>query len=386
MRLMGRDLSAGTTVSAVGHVVLIVWLLTGWGLSHEPLPFDVTEVSVVSGEEYARLVAATTPQPATEIGAAPQAPTPDIAPPPPDPTPSDPTPPTPEPQPATPAAETPPPEPPEPVPPPAEVTEQVTELVTPETSTPPPAPEASTRPAPLAAPRVAPQAVAPPPPDANVAPDATEEATPEAQAPEIVPEPAQAAAPEAAATEIVTEAEPPSGAVETSLRPQARPNRPAPQSASAPSEPPAAEAAAEPEAEPATASVEDDIAAAVAAAAAEQPESATAANLGDALTSSELGAFRRQVSGCWGLDEGAEAARLTVTVVFELGRDGKLNGPVTLIGSDSGSDAAITAAFESARRAVIRCQGPEGYSLPEDKFEIWRQVEMTFDPNGMRLR
>ncbi len=32
MRAFGHDLSAGTTVSAGGHVVLIAWLLSGLGL------------------------------------------------------------------------------------------------------------------------------------------------------------------------------------------------------------------------------------------------------------------------------------------------------------------------------------------------------------------
>ena len=69
-----RRMSFGTTLSVVGHVVLIGWLLLGWGLTHDPVPFDVTEVSVVSGEEYAALVAATTPQADTNQPAAPEVP------------------------------------------------------------------------------------------------------------------------------------------------------------------------------------------------------------------------------------------------------------------------------------------------------------------------
>jgi hypothetical protein len=72
--------TTGTYFSAGGHLALIVWLLTGWGLSHEPLPFEVTEVSVVSGEEYAAIVAATTPNPSTELDAAPEPPAPEETP------------------------------------------------------------------------------------------------------------------------------------------------------------------------------------------------------------------------------------------------------------------------------------------------------------------
>ena len=53
--------SAGTYISGIGHVVLIGWLISGWGFSSEPLPFEVAEVSVVSSEEFAAMVAATTP-------------------------------------------------------------------------------------------------------------------------------------------------------------------------------------------------------------------------------------------------------------------------------------------------------------------------------------
>jgi hypothetical protein len=57
---------------------------------------------------------------------------------------------------------------------------------------------------------------------------------------------------------------------------------------------------------------------------------------------------------------------------------------VRLIGGSGGSDTAIGIAFESARRAVLRCQSTTGYDLPADKYEQWREVEMTFDPSGVR--
>ena len=64
----------GTLVSAIGHIALVIWLIAGWGFSADPLPFEVSEVSVVSGEEYARIVAATTPQPGTADPSAPPVP------------------------------------------------------------------------------------------------------------------------------------------------------------------------------------------------------------------------------------------------------------------------------------------------------------------------
>jgi hypothetical protein len=41
--------------------------------------------------------------------------------------------------------------------------------------------------------------------------------------------------------------------------------------------------------------------------------------------------------------------------------------------------------FEVARRAIIRC-GKGGYPLPPEKYAQWKELELVFDPSGMRLR
>lgn len=386
------EMTAGGWVSGVSHVALITWLLAGWGMTSEPLDFEVTSIQTVSGEDYARLVAATSPQPATDLGAAPETPVTEEAPPPPETPPEEPAPATPAPQPETPAAEAPPPPPPEPVPQPADVQDAPPELAVPEAFVPPPAPESLARPQARPAPRVAAEAVAPPPPEADVAPEVQQEASTEAESAEVVEEAAEATAPEEAATEIVTEAETPSGAPETALRPQTRPTRPTP---TAPAEEPAEEPAETPSEAPATAeadtSVDDALAAALAAeVASDQPATdsgAAAANPGPPMTGAETDAFRIAVSGCWAVDPGSAAARVVVTVGFELDRDGRVIGDVRLVnaqGDDAGGAAEV--AFQAARRAILRCQSQSGYQLPDDKYEQWRQVEMTFDPSGMRIR
>ena len=49
-------------------------------------------------------------------------------------------------------------------------------------------------------------------------------------------------------------------------------------------------------------------------------------------------------------------------------------------------DATLSGAVTtSARTAMLRC-GASGYDLPADKYDQWREVEITFDPSGMRLR
>jgi len=360
--------SAGTYISGIGHFVLIGWLISGWGFSSQPLPFEVAEVSVVSREEFAAMVAATTPQPDVANPTAPAQPQIEDAPVPIEPETAPQVVPTPEPA-VQPDAEIPLPEAPEPPAPPSDVAD-----VAPEPPA-PPAVEAAPdvieiprpRPQPRPAPRVAPVAVAPPAPDADVADIERDAVVPDDSAVAEMVEPAQTpTAPEEAATEIVIEDATPSGAVTTSARPKTRPNRPAP---ATPSE---------------TTSASDDaaIAAAVAAATA-----ATAPDLpaGPPLTGSETEGFRVAVNRCWNVDPGSQAARVTVTVAFGLDKAGRVQGDVRQVAVDGGTSGSQSIAFEAARRAILRC-GASGYDLPADKYDQWREVEITFDPSGMRLR
>jgi hypothetical protein len=142
------------------------------------------------------------------------------------------------------------------------------------------------------------------------------------------------------------------------------------------------EAVEEPPAEepvPDTGAVEDALAAALASSSAEPVAS------GPAMTEGEMGDLRRAVSGCWIVDVGSEASTVTVTIAFEMGQDRRVAGDVRLVSASGGSPGAQDAAFQAARRAVLRCQS-EGYPLPPDKFDTWRSMEMTFDPSSMALR
>jgi hypothetical protein len=139
---------------------------------------------------------------------------------------------------------------------------------------------------------------------------------------------------------------------------------------------------AEPETPPA-ADTSDAVADALAAALASTP--APAANPGPPMTGAEQSAFRVAVQECWNVDVGSEAARVTLTVAFDLDPQGRVQGDIRRVGGQGGSEAAIEAAFQSARRAILRCQR-DGYVLPAEKYEQWKEVEMTFDPSGMRMR
>lgn len=369
----------GTIISGVGHVGLIGWLIVGWGLSSEPLEIQTMDVSVISGEEFEQLRARRTPDPGVADPTAPVPPVIDETPPPP-PAEEEPAEPAPSPAPVAPPASEAPPPPPPPALPQTDVTDvPPTEPAPPVAPPPTPDVEVSETPTPPQAPTVASTITAPPPPDANVDEIVREEVVPDDTAEaEVVAQEEEATAPEETTTQIVIEDLAPS----TSVRPSARPNRPAPPQVAETAQSEPSQSQAEPTtAEPET--NEAEVAAALAAAlgAADAP----AVQAGPPMTGSERDSFRLSVNRCWNVDPGSVAARVTVEVEFSLDREGKVRGnEVRLISSD-GDQSATNTAFEAARRAILRCQSG-GYQLPADKYDQWQDVVITFDPSGMRLR
>jgi hypothetical protein len=248
---------------------------------------------------------------------------------------------------------------------------------TPTIVAPPPSAELgnSVRPVPRPANRVAPEIIAPPEPDATVAPEVATAATEQVEAPvEETTEPAEeTTSQEEAATEIVTEAEEPAFAPEVSQRPQTRPNRPA--------------AVAEVPSEDAV----DPVAVALAEAGATDPEPSstpTAGLSGGQLSEGDKSGFLRQVGNCWNTGALSTGAQSTIIdMVFDMTPDGRpVSGSIRLDGFSGGSAADADAAFQAARRALIRCTGDTGYDLPQDQYEQWKRVVLTVDPTAMRQR
>lgn len=367
-------MATGHYISAIGHGTLLAWALIGGLFSRVPDDaIEVAEVSIISSEEFAALSA---PKPAPEVEQnVPTPPTPEI----------EDTPPPP------PVVETPPevPKPPvEEVPPPADVAPDVVEapppladvVETPPEVVQPPvqdnpvvlAPPATTS-SPRPAPRVAPTPVEAPPPDTEVAEEVQEAATPDAET-QTPSETDEATAPEEANVRIVTEAdEPPSSAPTRSSRPSARPKRPTPPVETA---------------EPATDSTRDAIADALAGVQSDDATSTpTSAPTGPPLTGGEKDAFLVDVRRCWNVGALSTAAlQAKVVVRFELSREGKPDiGSIQMTGYEGGTQSVAKQAYETARRAIIRC-GATGYKLPIEKYEQWKIVNITFNPENMRLK
>ena len=369
-------MNTGQIISGAGHLALIGWALLGGVFKSEPLPFEVTEVTAISGEEYAALVAPqTAPETAVDI-TTPEAPevedsAPDLG------SEMDTQPELTQPE----VADTPPPdERPEVTeltpPAEAEVSDEAPELTPPAEETAVLVPEVAPEAQPRDADRVAPEPVAQPEPDTQVDDVVQPETVPD-EAAETPREETDATAPEEATTEIVTEAEEPAQAAPTkSLRPQTRPDRPEPEE---PTET-AQQVPTETEPQTDTSSVNDALAEALGGG-----ETGTAAPSGPPLTRGEKDALRVAVKQCWNVGSlSTDALQVTVVVGVTLDTEGKPTS-IKQLSATGGSGGAVSKAYEAARRAVLRC-GAKGFDLPRDKYDHWRDIEMTFNPEKMRIK
>ncbi len=248
------------------------------------------------------------------------------------------------------------------------------------------------RPTPRPVPRIAPEAVVNPEKTPDIADQLTPKVSPDAEATAEVKPDDEAAAPKEAVTEIVTEADTPSG-MSTSPRPKSRPQSIATQVAQkaedqaktqADEAKAKAEAKAEANADAAAAAAADAIAALAADAVSDTP-AAPDRPKGPQMSRGEKDALRVAVQQCWNTGSmSTEAQRTTVTVGVSMNSDGTpIVGTIKLISSSGGTSAAAAKAFEVARSAIIRC-GRNGYELPVEKYDHWREIEITFDPEQMR--
>ncbi|SDK78944.1 hypothetical protein SAMN04488026_105411 [Aliiruegeria lutimaris] len=91
-----------------------------------------------------------------------------------------------------------------------------------------------------------------------------------------------------------------------------------------------------------------------------------------------------QLSMCWNVGSlSTDALRTTVKLEVEMYSNTMPRpGTVHMIGSSGSNESATLQAFEAARRAIIRC-GVGGFDLPEDQYERWEKLIVTFGPEGV---
>jgi len=93
------------------------------------------------------------------------------------------------------------------------------------------------------------------------------------------------------------------------------------------------------------------------------------------------------VEECWNVGNlSSEALATTVVVAVSMFEDGRPDiETIRLLSFSGGSADAADRAYGAARRAIIRC-GAAGYDLPSGKYDRWRDIEMTFNPERMRIK
>ena len=112
---------------------------------------------------------------------------------------------------------------------------------------------------------------------------------------------------------------------------------------------------------------------------------ATSALAQTGLSKDERTSFQAQVARCWNVGN-APSPLPVVTVAFELDSSGKpIVNSLKLIGAGKDTSDAVKSAYNNAKRAILRC-GAGGYKLPLVKYDLWRNMELTFNPERMSLR
>ncbi len=188
--------------------------------------------------------------------------------------------------------------------------------------------------------------------------------------------------------EVVPEPEPePKPVPEPELEPEPEP-KPEPEPEPKPEPEPEPEPKPEPEPEPMDEpSIADLISKVVDDSVETIAEEGSSRNTGPPLTANERDGLRRRIEKCWNIAALPDEARwFTITVSAELDRNGRpLPESIKLNGADGGSPEARQKAFEVARRAIRRCLN-DGHSMPAEKYQRWRRLEITFNPEEMRIR
>ena len=116
---------------------------------------------------------------------------------------------------------------------------------------------------------------------------------------------------------------------------------------------------------------------------AEAPAPAPAAPFSDTLTMSEIDALRQQLSRCWSIQAGARyAEELVVEVRITVAQDRRVMSAAIVDQWRYGQDSYFRAAADSAIRAINSPQC-ETLNLNPDKYDLWKDMVVKFDPREM---
>lgn len=97
------------------------------------------------------------------------------------------------------------------------------------------------------------------------------------------------------------------------------------------------------------------------------------------MSVNEIDALRSRIAQCWNPPPGGLGAdRIVVKLRMRLNEDGTLLGYPTV--ENRGGSPFFQAAADSAVRAVYACQP---YILPAEKYSLWHDMILNFDPSDM---
>jgi len=104
----------------------------------------------------------------------------------------------------------------------------------------------------------------------------------------------------------------------------------------------------------------------------------------NAMTMDLSDALKNQIAQCWNPPVGApHPEQLIPTFRLFLGPDGSVQQAPQLAAdsaAQAASDPFMRAAVDAARRAIYTCAP---YKLPADKYNVWRDITVDFDPRKM---
>lgn len=381
------------TISVIGHAVVLTWIVLGDLLfaPREVPPPTAVQVSMVSQSDLQAMMDAapkTDKPPAEKPAVKPAAKPPEPAksaakPAPPKPALPKPAPPPPEPAPEVPVDAN---------PQPLEAPPVVAPIAVDEQPVPVPLTDKAAKPKPID--RVAKVPVESPIKTPEVADKVVQETRDQPQPDQpVVEEKKPAAAPKEATTQVVTEAnlakDAPQLAPTSSRRPQSRPATPVEVAVDTAEADAKAAADVQAKADAADQADADAVAAALAEATATPEDTGGAQDVaeGPPMSQSEIEGLHVAINKCWNTGTmSTDALNTTIQIRVEMGEDGKPDyKSIKMTGFSGGSEAAAQIAFQVARKAVVLC-GQKGYDLDPAKYGQWNVLNMTFDPNGMRLR
>ncbi len=91
--------------------------------------------------------------------------------------------------------------------------------------------------------------------------------------------------------------------------------------------------------------------------------------------------IQRQMARCWQIEPGArDAESLVVEIRVVLNPDATVRDAQIIDFQRMFSDSFFRSAAENARRAIFRCSP---FELPANKYQVWREMTLKFDPRRM---